>query len=73
LKKDWGGLEAVYLTEKPLWFYGLRVKTPEGGAVERLVSAPEQIAKIPDDVKARLRNIHFEDSPLSLTRNMVWP
>jgi hypothetical protein len=72
LKKSADGFEAVYLTEKPLWFYGLRMKTP-AGSVERLVSAPERIEKIPDDVKSRLKEIHFTDSPLSLTRHMVFP
>jgi len=73
LKKSMDGFDAVYLTEKPLWFYGMRFKTPEGGTVEHLISAPEQIEKIPDDVKARLKAMHFADSPLSLARHMVWP
>ncbi len=73
LKTPMDGFEAVYLTEKPLWFYGLRVRTPERGTVERLISAPEQIEKIPAAVKTRLREIHFADSPLSLARHIVWP
>jgi hypothetical protein len=73
LKKPRDGFEAVYLTEKPLWFYGMRIKTPRTGTLERLISAPEQIEKIPDDVKTRLKKIHFDDSPLSLARHMVWP
>jgi hypothetical protein len=56
-----------------LWYYGGRSQTPNGGTEEHLISAPEKIEKIPDDVKARLKEIHFEDSPLSLTRHIVWP
>jgi hypothetical protein len=65
--------EAVYLTEKPLWFYGMRIKTPGTGTVESLISAPERIEIIPDDLKAQLKAIHFKDSPLSLARHISLP
>ena len=72
LKEPLDGFEAVYVSEKPFWLYGFRGKSAAGVSVERLNSAPEQIEKIPDDVKARLKGIHFEDSPLSLARHMRW-
>jgi len=73
LKNPMDGFEAVYLTEKPLWFYGMRVKTPGTGTVESLISAPEPIEKIPDDLKAQLKAIRFKDSPLSLARHVSLP
>jgi hypothetical protein len=73
LKKPEDGFEAVYLTEKPLWFYGMRIKIPGTGTVESLISAPEPIKKIPDELKAQLKDIHFKDSPLSLARHLVGP
>ena len=73
LKNPMDGFEAVYLTEKPLWFYGMRIKTPGTGTVESLISAPEPIEKIPDDLKAQLKAIHFKDSPLSLARHISLP
>jgi hypothetical protein len=72
LKDPHDGFEAVYVTEKPLWYHGFRVKKPDGSTVEFLISDPEQIQKIPDDVKARLKEIHFEDSTLTLGRHIVF-
>jgi hypothetical protein len=72
LKDPEDGFEAVYVTEKPLWYHGFRAKKQDGSTLEFLISDPEQIQKIPDAVKAGPKKIHFEDSTLTLSRHMEY-
>ncbi len=69
-KNPQDGFEAVYVTEKPLWYHGFRVKRPDGVSVEVINSDPEAIKDIPAVVKARMKGVKFEDSPLTLRRHL---
>jgi hypothetical protein len=67
------GLEAIYISEKPLWFRGLRMTNPATGkSSEMLVSEPQEIKQLPEAIGQQLKKIKFEGSNLSLKRHMTF-
>jgi hypothetical protein len=71
LKTPRDGFEAIYVSEKPLWFYGLRCRDAKSGRVSEFkISEPELVKKIPAKIIEQFKAIHFEDSTLSLNRHM---
>jgi hypothetical protein len=73
LKTPKEGFEAIYVSEKPLWFHGLRVKDAETKrTVEMTISEPKEIKKLPAELARQLKGMTFEDSNLTLQRHMTF-
>jgi hypothetical protein len=73
LKRQGMGFEAIYVSQKPLWFYGLRFKNPKTGrAGEMTISEPKEINELPDELTQQLKGVKFEDSILTLQRHMTF-
>lgn len=81
-KKKWTGLrlktpkegfEAIYVSENPLWFYGMRFKNPETKrTAEITVSEPKEMQELPEELAQQLKGVKFEDSDLTLKRHMTF-
>ncbi len=71
LKSPKEGFEAIYVSTKPLWFYGLRLKNPETKrTAEITVSEPQEMKELPAELARQLKGVRFEDSNLTLQRHM---
>jgi hypothetical protein len=63
--------QAIYVSEKPLWFYGVRMKQPgTGRKAEITISRPTEIKELPEELAGQLKVMKFEDSDLTLKRHM---
>ena len=69
LQDSYYGFEALYISEKPLWFHGYRVFRDEK-TWEYIVSKPEPLEEIPEEILRRKDQISFEPSNLTLERHM---
>lgn len=73
LKSPKEGFEAIYVSEKPLWFYGLRFKDPETKrTAEITISEPQEMKELPAELARQLKGVTFEDSNLTLQRHMTF-
>lgn len=67
------GFGTIYVSEKPLWFYGMRFTNPETGRrVEVMISEPEEVKVLPPKLSEQLKGMKFEDSALTLKRHMMF-
>jgi hypothetical protein len=73
LKTPKEGFEAIYVSEKPLWFYGFRLKNIESKrTAEITISEPKEMKELPEDLARQIKGVKFEDSNLSLQRHMTF-
>ena len=73
LKTPRDGFEAIYVSEKPLWFYGLRLKNPQTKRAEEItISEPKEMKELPEELARQLKGVKFEDSNLTLQRHMTF-
>jgi hypothetical protein len=67
------GFEAIYVSEKPLWFHGFRLKRPDTKrTAEITISEPQEMKELPAELARRLKGMTFEDSDLTLQRHMTF-
>lgn len=71
-KTPLGPFEALYVSEKPLWFHGLRAKDETGQTKEMMISEPKELQELPEKCAEHFKAIKFEASDLSLKRHMIF-
>jgi hypothetical protein len=72
-KKPVDGFEAIYVSEKPLWFCGMRVQNPQTGVRQEVFfSKPEETKGPPESFLQEFKKITFENSNLTLRRHMAF-
>ncbi len=73
LKEPLYGFEAVFVSERPLWFHGFRVAYPQSNITSSMyVSKPIEYKAIPEELVKAMTKIKFTDSELTLRRHMVY-
>jgi hypothetical protein len=72
-KKPRDGFEAIYASEKPLWFHGMRFKNLESkNRQEVLISKSEETKGPPESFVQEFKGVKFENSDLTVRRHMVF-
>jgi hypothetical protein len=67
------GFEAIYVSEKPLWFHGMCFQNPKTkNRQEVLISKPEETKGPPTSFLEEFKKVKFENSDLTLRRHMMF-